>query len=840
MALIGYPHSFLNGLSDFWQRFFVDAPQLDALYQGTAVLIGQAYLDLLSNVIGVSLKDTPIYAKEFYKLITLREDQLAFEWGASASDDRWVAALPDDVVAFLSLDNRVIEPTASLQERLDYDIDLTAKTIRFLVDPTDPNGDGTPLPGFARRALDIAIGGTFDDTARGVGESWMSRDVFKGDTLRLLDVGADLVSQRKRTDHTIVLVRQKAVYVDSTEPLTASVTPQNFVILRRSAGYLVESETMAFVGDEAQLANTRIDEGSVRAYAKTLGGADVVEGVDYTVDYEHGILYRNSSTWDPATSVLIDYTWLTEVWPAVGAPPRYSATGVIRSAASTARVVQMALWAPDAYVDRRTLANNFGTLIGREEDSSENYRAFLRGIFQLYLLGPVLERIESAINVIVGFPVIRDDGEILVDVDTSDPLVNRVTTRRAANNILNVYEFPTAAPLRADLIAANYETLTFEAFEPLTTAVTVTDYIQSPNWWHNVLIPTEMFSEGGVATIPTALRRTVSSAYVEHVVNPADGACVGDPGLVVGADENGFSPAPGHPVFRHRLAYVLMDRYLKFHTFIVRFDPSIFSLTDIGYTRSFNDLNELVLTAKPAHTYVFTQPLTDFYDVFTGADGDYWYQPASSTLTPDGPEFFLTEGEVTTPAQPYTQLGIFFNFTLASPVGGVEQILSADPELLVGSTVWSVGDFFRYEENLVNPFSFPDTVTPVVVGGAPPPDTTYRLVRVLVGGAIGGRALVENVDYTVDYGAMSILRITAWDSLVNVPVSFVFLSIGNLATTAPNPAAGDTTLTVGGQDPSVVRAEYDPARVNWLGQAQPTTNHQDISLVDRPLMLTVT
>lgn len=839
MALVGYPHNFLNGLSDFWQRFFVDAPQLDALYQGTAVLIGQAYLDLLSNVIGVSLKDTPIYAKEFYKLITLREDQVAFEWGASTDDDRWVAALPDDVVAFLSLDNKVIEPTASLQERLDYDIDLTAKTIRFLVDPTDPNGDGTPLSGFARRALDLAVGGAFDDTARALGESWMSRDVFKGDTLRLLDVGADLVSQRKRSDHSIVLVREKALYVDSTEPFTASADPQNFVILRRSAGYLIESESMVFASDAADLNNTRIDEGSVRVYAKTLGGADVVEGVDYTVDYEHGVLYRNSATWNPATSTLIDYTWLAEIWPAVGAPPRYSATGVIRDAASTVRVVQMALWAPDAYVDRRTLANNFGALIGREEDSSENYRAFLRGIFQLYLLGPVLERIESAINVIIGFPVIRDDGEVLVNVDTSDPLVNRVTTRRASNNILNIYEFPTAAPLRTDLVAGNYETLTFEAFEPLTTAVTVTDYIQSPDWWHNVLIPSEMFSTGGTATVPNTNRRTVSSTYVEHVVNPSDGACVGDPGLVVGSDENGFSPAPGHPVFRHRLAYVLMDRYFKFHTFIVRFDPSIFSLTDIGYMHSFNDLNELVLTAKPAHTYVFTQPVTDFYDLFTGADGGYWYQPASSTTDPDGPEFFLTEGEVTAPAEPYTQLGLFFDFTIASPLNGVDQVLFTDPEMIVGETPLSVGDFFRYTE-VAGVYDFPTIGVPVVVGGTPPADHIHRTIRVYVGTTISGRALVENVDYTVDYENNTVTRLTVWTAIATVTVTPILLQVGNISVISPDIAQGDTTLMVGGGDPSTVTADFDPTAVNWMGEAQPVTNHQDMGLVDRPLMLTVT
>ena len=829
--MIGYNHNLLRGLSDFWQRFFADAPQLDALYQGTAVLIGQAYLDLLTNVLSVSLKDTPIYTKEFYKLITLREDQLAFDAGATTDLDRWVVALPDGVVSFLSLDNRVIEPTAALQERNDYDIDRTAKTIRFKEDPTDPDGLGTPLSGFARRALDIAVGGSFDDTTRPAGTSWISRNIFKGDTLRILDVGPDLVSQRKQSDHSIVLVREKAFYVSSATPLTASAVPQNYVVLRRLATSEIAAETMVFAADVATLAHTRIDAGTVRVYARTFAGADVVEGVDYTVDYERGILYRNAATWNPTSSNLIDYHWQSEVWPLLGG---YSSTGVIRSSTTTTRVVQMALWAPDAYVDRRTLASNFGTFINREEDSSESYRAFLRGIFQLYLLGPVLERIESAINVVVGFPVIRDDGETLVNVDTSDPLVNRVTTRRASNAILNVYEFPTAAPLRADFIPANYETLTFEAFEPLTTAVTVTDYIQSPDWWHNVVIPREMFSTTNSAAIPSTPRRTVNPTYVENVVNPADGAVVGDPGLVVGADENGFIPAPGHPVFRHRLAYVLMDRYLKYHTFIVRFDPSIFSLTDIGYRRSFADLNELVLTAKPAHTYVFTQPLTNFVDTFIGADGEYWYQPAQFMADPDSVEFYGTEGEIPEPLEPYTQLGLFFNFTVTSPPNGTERFLFTDENIIVGETPLTIGDFFVYVE-ATDTYDFPVAGVPVAVGGAPPVDHVQRLVRVYVGTTIAGHKLVENVDYTVDYAASTVTRLTVWTSIAAVSVTHIMVA----TTATPDFTIGDTEIIVGGGDPSIVTAEFDPTAVNWMGVAQPVTNHQDMGFVDRPLTVAV-
>ena len=157
MPILGYPHNFLQGLSDFWQRFFADADQLASLYQGTAMLMGQAYLDMLANVLNVSLQDAPIFNKEIYHLVLLREDQLRFARGASVADNRWVAALPDGLVSFVSLDNRVIEPTASLERNIDYD--LTGTAVRFRQDPTEP-----ARAGFARRQLDVATGGLFTDS----------------------------------------------------------------------------------------------------------------------------------------------------------------------------------------------------------------------------------------------------------------------------------------------------------------------------------------------------------------------------------------------------------------------------------------------------------------------------------------------------------------------------------------------------------------------------------------------------------------------------------------------------------------------------------------------------
>lgn len=785
MPAIGYPHNFLRGLSDFWQRFFADADQLEALYEGSAILIGQAYLDLMSAALGVSLKDAVAIDREYYRLVVVREDQMRFVKGLTTADDRWSLELEDPLVKFAALDNRVYEPTASLEELRDFEV--FDRVAYFKVDPTDPNGDGLPLDGYARRAVDVAVGGRFANTSVA---SWLAAGVKKGDTLRILDV-ATTGEQRKRTDHVLALVRAGALYVDVETPFAASAVAANqrYAVLRVPPEPEV-LETTTFVADEALLTHTRVDQGSVRVFAKNNIGADVVENVDYIVNYESGKITRIGGTPWPGGNgpYSVSYTWQLEV--ATGT------TGTIAAAGGTARVIQIAMWAPDARIDRRTLANNFGALIGREADSSEAYRAFLQGIFQLYTLGPVLERVESALNVVLNLPVVRDDGEIVLAVDISDPVVDRVQTRRPTSSAIATYEFPKGTPLRADL-APGLELL---SFEPLTEAVSVTDYVQTPNWWHGAVIPLELFEEvDGVK--PGIARRTASAAYVAHVVNAVDSPCVGDPGLYVGADENNFiyTPAPGAVVHRRRMAFVLMDRYLKHHTFTVSFDAAALSSSaGAAFAQSLRDLNELVLVARPSHTFVFTRPET----------------------------FFKDEVQV-------TEVVIDISTDVGSGGFGPDQFIFADSTPVIGAGVWNVGDYFKYEMFTANT-AFPATGVPVVLPNAPASPRRRRAVRVYLDGAIGGKRLIENVDYTVDYENVTVTRLTAWDA-TTVDVTYIQLNIGNVVDAAM--PADMMPLLVGGIDPALVTATFDPTAAGWDGVVTPITAPRDFGLVERALIV---
>lgn len=794
MPAIGYPFNFIQGLSDFWQRFFADADQLEALYKGTAIQIGQVYLDYLSTVLGVSLRDAIALDRELYQMLAIREDEVRFVDGPTIADGRWAFSLPDPIVSFVSIDNRVVEPTASLEPNLDYE--LANRVVAFHVDPTNPLGDGVPLPGYARRALDVSVGGQFDDPAV---PDWVVATVRKGDIVRLLDVGTD-GTQRKRADYPIVVVRSAALFVSSDTPMSEPASGLTYVVLRTPFNTKVAAESMLMVlvagVYTGTLANIRIDQGSVRVYAKGPFGNDVVEGVDYNVNYEDGKIFA-LTVWQSLPGPYgVDYTWKKEISPAFGVPPRSSTTGVILSSTTTTRVLQIAAWAPDALVDRMTLANNFGAFINRREPSSEAYRAFIAGIFQLYILGPVLERIESALNVVLNLPVVRDDGEIYQSTDTSDPLVDRIFTTRPTTGQIATYEYPKGTPLRADLVAGD----SLLSFEPLTTAVAVTDYVQTPDWWYGELIPRELFS---AADVPSVTRRFAQPFYVLNTVGAPDDPQVGDPGLIVGADENGVGEAtpgwtPGHPVFRHRVAFVLMDRYLKFHTFSVKFDATALSATTgTAFAQSLQDLNELVLSAKPSHTYVFTTPSSSFRDV-------------------------IEVDEV-----------LSFARLVGSRVHGPDKVLFTDDIPVVGAGIWNVGDYFKYEFFTVLT-AFPVLAAPVTLANAATPPRRRRLVEAYPIGTIGGKRLIENVDYSVDYPNCTVTRLTVWDA-TTVNVKYRQLDIGNLADAGL--ALGDMPLLVNGNDPALITGAFDPAAEGWDGVATPPTAPRDIGMVERALIV---
>jgi hypothetical protein len=589
MSIIGNnSDTLLHTLSDFWLRYFRDIKDIQALYEGTEILLGQTYLNLLSDVLNTSLVETPLFQKEYFKLLTIREDQLVFRDTGNALEARYVfQPNGDPIVRIPQLQNTIFNPTAALEEGLDYS--LADGTIQFFTNPTAP----VP-PGYAYRDVEVPVAGTFECSAVA---DWLAAGVRNGDRL--------------------------------------VASPRDNV---------------------------------------TVSGA--VSANTYTIQHvTAGKLYISSSTPIPGI-IEAGYSWkiertLVDGSPKVGLPSSATTNGIFR-ADKVLRELELSLWAVDVQVDTRALYKTYGHLFSDKRVSSEAYRAFLRGVMQLYVLGPAIDRIESALNVVANFAVVQDDDEILMGYDSgvvADGLDGQIsipdtftsatasfgatdiggyieikTATNAANlgvhqiitvidahtvkltstatlvaetglswelsptNLQtvttdrNTYSYPRKVPMREDVVdSANIGGLTFRAFETLTRAVVVTDYIKDPKWWHNIVIPQAMLPDAPPD------RRAVTPSLFPNSIGPAGNANIGDAGFYIGADEYGqVVPSP----FRHMAAFILMDTFLKMHTFVVKIDPSV----DVSGVL-IADMQSMLKELKPAHSQIYFQPLTSFQDI---------------------------------------------------------------------------------------------------------------------------------------------------------------------------------------------------------------------------------
>lgn len=1015
----------LHGLSDFWLRFYADYDELAAMYQGTEVLLGQAYLDMLSSFLNISIAETPLFNKEFFKLLTVREDTVTFSEGLNPEDDGYVFSLPDTIVDAQVLQNKVVDPTASLERHRHFSLDDAAYTLRFKEDPSGQpldvlgysaaghlltygvgtltrfyvENDGTApyakaqpgqwlqlfqsgsgndktvrvaevldaytlllqgtftLPevnngalegtlldatfqaraGFARRSVTVGCGGLFDDALRRTGgsfemASWYAAPpiglgVRKGDILRIFAWSAPAPVPQ---DYVISVVRHEGLYLAATPaPPKTLATCTDYVILRESAnspieqpctfvqsnrdktgtlgstlwdspagaatfqldpltpgadqftpgtdqgryitllsggtlswtasldaaGYLswtagtVERplsravpysqiyisgslygqdgtytllenvsdaigrlsgtvfmpetnltvtllgitnqgtyrihkvltaleailEPAVACGDplngaisyeihdgyQAVLDHTHGVEGSLTVYAGvgdqyTGGLRSVVEGTDFVIKSRTSTLIQTGrfmGQWGVTAPVRVAYAWLNEI---VSTPT--GTEGTLDGTVQEQRVTSVALWAPDIKVDKYHLYTNYGYLINRFQASSETYREFIRGVFQLYMLGPTLERVESALNVIGSLPVIRDDGEVLQEYDTTSSSEYVFIHTVRAGGTPATYQYPTGTPIREDIVnwSEGDAEITFKSFEPLTTMFQVTDYVQDPLWWDSIVIPEALLPRESKS------RRTTTSLVYENVVAPTDDGRIGDPGFFIGADDEGIVPAfiEMYPAKRRKFAHEMMNTFLKWHFFYVHLDPLAFSRFDTAFI---NDLQDLVLIAKPGYTYCYIEPASSFHD-----------------------EMVLQETALTLDAAAILE---------SEEIGLGEQTLTLE------SFSWTIGYAWRYAVYVPSESL---TVT------SPPDYTQLSGTHLILYRISGPVSLEENVDFWVDAKEGRVYPLVTWPE-GTYTIAYQALILTEVA--VADPSVGDTPFTIGAPHPQLrgVRQEA------WLG-----------------------
>mgnify|MGYP001467928808 CR=1 FL=1 len=673
MPIIGNNgRAFLHGLSDFWLRFFKDLGDIETTYEGMSVMLGQTYLNLLSDVLNTAVVDTPLFKQEYYRLITIREDQVTLVDRGVPGLETWSVATEQLYGKLPYLQNKVFAPTAGYEDPIDYSIEPYG--IRFKLDPTEP-----VLDGFAVRDLTVAVTGSFTSPAI---PDWVAAGVKKGD----------------------VLVANRALAYD----ISASPDPD--------------------------------PPGTVRY-------------VVVKVETDRLLLKAGGTL----PELLTAFNWrverrLTTGLFATGLPDSASLFDGVFTATTALRVKELALWAVDAEYDDFRLYTVYGHYFGQKEASSEPYRAFVRGLMQLYVFGPILDRIESALNVMADLPVIRDDGEVLLGYDSgldassaqggSDATLSGGSTLTAVSAVFNpadvgtfvrlsnatnpinnnlftitAYISPTSVTLNTILlvsesgvtwlhdhkngsVAGSIFTAVSAAFteQDIGGFVQITDAANASNVGifevlglsssTSVILDTPLpfIVESGMSwefsrtdtqvvtttredyvfprripmrtdvvdpaninlltfrtfdvmttaavvtdyvrdptwwfnkTLPTTIidrglasDRVMSPVLLPNVVGEQGAFVIGDPGFYIGADEDGIIPAnPLQPIHHHRACFILMDRFLKTHYWSVTLDQNI----DLS-GGLISEMQRVLDDLKPADSTIYFNPFTEFRDTIT-------------------------------------------------------------------------------------------------------------------------------------------------------------------------------------------------------------------------------
>jgi hypothetical protein len=241
----------------------------------------------------------------------------------------------------------------------------------------------------------------------------------------------------------------------------------------------------------------------------------------------------------------------------------------------------ISMWAPEALVDKEYIYEHFGRMLYVYQPSSEDYKAFIRGVWFYYMNGPTISRITSALHIISGYPVASEDGEIVLSIKHIAPLYYIKTTS-------DVYEVSD----KANVIVQVGDVL--KAFQYFTDSYLVTDYIDNPHWFDHIIVPLEVIPSLSVA------ERTTN-------VNDPNPIFIGYPILI--GNPNWYIGGGNLPNFM----WLLFNEVLKYNIFYVTYDALASQ-----FLRTTDDLQNIVLSGKPAWDLAMVVPylrLEDTVDI---------------------------------------------------------------------------------------------------------------------------------------------------------------------------------------------------------------------------------
>ena len=244
-------------------------------------------------------------------------------------------------------------------------------------------------------------------------------------------------------------------------------------------------------------------------------------------------------------------------------------TGFAKRRQSGSTIISM--WMPDALVDKEYVYEYFGRMLEIYEPSSEGYRSFIQGIWFYYMNGPTKNRIKSAMNIIGGYPVASEDGEVVLSI-------KHIGSTYYIKTTVSVYEVPDNVGLEISVGD------TLSAFQALTSAYEVVEYLDDPHWFDHIVVPLDVF--------PTLSVEERTTDYMDSsVIFVGYPILIGDPRWKVGMG--------GLPNFM----WLFFNAVLKYNIFYITYDALA-----SRFVRSTDDLPNIVLSGKPAYDLAIVMP----------------------------------------------------------------------------------------------------------------------------------------------------------------------------------------------------------------------------------------
>ena len=399
----------LSGISDFWTRFFEDTDLIQDFHKATLEMVAEAYKKQMLSLMRMSLTDTPLLETVPWHPLFLTSNSVIPVVSAAGGETRYLVPLPEDIRSTELLQDSPRDTKYVLERGFDFE----------LIDY-----DSDRLFELSLRNPSVPPTGAY---------LAFYEDPFSEEGLvnKLRTAVRKQPSRRVLTDKAISNSTQGIKFQDLVPNPFLDIVPGNIVRLQYSEGVVIHSPVHSVSDTEIRLSDY-------------MPGLEDSELVSYSVG-------TAAPTFDDIIPV--------------------RTTGVLSE--EDIDVTLTTLWMPDASKDYYSLHDLYGFSFSPERElSTESYRAYVTGLWNLYVNGPSPENLESALNISAGMPVVIESEETILEYDSRDPSEKRVVTD------FHTHKFLGNATIRADVIAAA-ETVNGEVRGNLLTLFTDTIYLQN-------------------------------------------------------------------------------------------------------------------------------------------------------------------------------------------------------------------------------------------------------------------------------------------------------------------------------------------------------------------------